>query len=293
MFDRATGEPVWPIEERPVPQSMVPGEQTSPTQPFPTLPEPYIRQGVTEDDLIDFTPELRAEALEIAQQYTLGPLYTPPTLFGEDGKRGAIQAPSAAGGINWGGGGYDPETDMLYIEASNAYSLAHVSPGNKDRGVQADYLQLGPRVVNGPQGLPLLKPPYSVVVGLSLRTGKVVWNVPHGQGPTDHPAIKDLNLGPLGWPSHGMLSSGGPLVTKTLVFVNQVQIGPDFVSPSKELYMRAFDKETGQIHWEYLMDTPPYGTPMTYMHEGKQYIAVGSGGYAFAPEIVAFALPGE
>lgn len=292
VFDRTTGEPVWPIEEKPVPQSTVPGEQTSPTQPFPELPEPFVRQGVTEDDLIDFTPELRAEALEIVKKYTMGPLFTPPTVFGEDGKRGVIQAPSAAGGINWGGGGYDPETDMLYIEASNAYSLAHVSPGNKDRGVLADYLILGPRVMNGPQGLPLLKPPYSVVVGLSLRTGKIVWSVPHGQGPTDHPAIAHLELGPLGWPSHGMLSSGGPLVTKTLLFVNQVQIGKDFVSPSEELYMRAFDKATGEVVWEYLMDTPPYGTPMTYMHEGTQYVAVACGGYAFAPELVAFALEG-
>ncbi len=291
VFDRKTGEPVWPIEERAVPQTTVPGEQTSSTQPFPTLPEPFCRQGVTEDDLIDFTPELRAEALAIAKNYVLGPLFTPPTVFGEGGKRGVIQAPSAAGGINWGGAGFDPDTHMLYIEASNAYSLAHVSPGNKDRGVQADYLIMGPRALNGPRGLPLLKPPYSVVVGMNLDSGKVIWSVPHGQGPTDHPAIKDLNLGPMGWPSHGMLSSGGPLVTKTLLFVNQVQIAADFVSPSEELYMRAFDKRTGEVAWEYLMDTPPYGTPMTYMHGGRQFVVVSCGGYAYPPEVVGFALP--
>ena len=291
VFDRVTGEPVWPIEERAVPQTTVPGEQTSPTQPFPTKPEPYVRQGITEDDLVDFTPEIKAKALEIAKNYTLGPLFTPPTVLGADGLKGVLQAPSAAGGINWGGAGFDPETQMLYFEAAEIYSLAHVSPGNRDRGVTADYLFTGPRAVIGPFGLPLTKPPYGIVIGMDMKTGTIKWKVPHGQGPTNHPKLKDLNLDPIGWTSHGTLSSGGPLVTKTLLFVNQVQISGDFVSPSKELYMRAFDKETGEVVWEYLMDTPPYGTPMTYMHEGRQYIAMGAGGYRYAPEVLAFALP--
>ena len=130
VFDRATGKPVWPIEERPVPQSTVPGEQTSPTQPFPTKPPPFARQGLTTDDLIDFTPELRAEALQIVADYTLGPLFTPPSVVGENGKKGVLQMPSAAGGANWGGAGFDPETGYLFLQSANIVSLAAVVKGD-------------------------------------------------------------------------------------------------------------------------------------------------------------------
>ncbi|HEY7642537.1 MAG TPA: PQQ-binding-like beta-propeller repeat protein, partial [Steroidobacteraceae bacterium] len=126
VFERATGKPVWPIEERPVPQSTVPGEQTSPTQPFPTKPPPFARQGLTQNDLIDFTPELHAEALKIVADYTLGPLFTPPTVVGDNGKKGVLQMPSAAGGANWGGAGFDPETGYLFLESANIVSLAAV-----------------------------------------------------------------------------------------------------------------------------------------------------------------------
>ena len=146
VFDRATGKPVWPIEERPVPQSTVPGEKTSPTQPFPTKPPPFARQGFTTDDLIDFTPELRAEALKIVADYTLGPLFTPPTVVGENGKKGVLQLPSAAGGANWGGAGFDPETGYLFLQSANIVSLAAV--------VKSDGEQKSAYTIRGAAGPP-------------------------------------------------------------------------------------------------------------------------------------------
>lgn len=292
VFDRATGEPVWPIEDRAVPQSTVPGEVTAATQPFPTKPPSFARQGITENDLIDFTPELRAEALEIVKNYTMGPLFTPPTVLGANGKNGVIQIPSAAGGANWGGAAFDPETGMLYLQAADMHSLAHVSKGNKDRGVQTDYLIMGQMFVPGPQGLPLLKPPYGSVIAIDLNKGDIAWKVAHGDGPRDHPLLKDMNLPPLGASSHTFLSAGGPLLTKTLLFINQPQIDWKTISYSKtERYLRAFDKDTGAVVWEEKMTDAPYGTPMTYMHEGKQYISVACGGQGEPARLITYALP--
>jgi len=291
VFDRKTGEPVWPIEEKPVPQTTVPGEQTSPTQPFPTKPAPFVRQGITEEDLIDFTPELRAEAIKIAGEYTMGPLFLPPTVLGEGGKKGAFQVPSAAGGANWGGAAFDPETGMLYLQAADMHSLAHVSKGDPNR-VKADYLTMGALVAPGPQGLPITKPPYAVVVGIDLNKGDIAWRVPHGDGPRNHPALKGVDPGPLGATSHGMLSSGGPLCTKTLLFINQAQLDNVTLAVSKtELFLRAFDKANGAVLWEERLELPPYGTPMTYMHAGKQYVVVACGGNGAPSRLVAYALP--
>jgi quinoprotein glucose dehydrogenase len=291
VFDRKTGEPVWPIEERPVPQTAVPGEQTSATQPFPTKPPAFVRQGITEDDLMDLTPELKAEAVKIASEYTMGPLFTPPTLLGEGGKKGAFQVPSAAGGANWGGAGFDPETGMLYLQAADMHSLASVSKGDPNR-VKADYLTLGPLVAPGPQGLPITKPPYGVVVGIDLNQGEIAWKVAHGDGPRQHPALKGVDPGPLGATSHGMLSSGGPLVTKTLLFINQAQLDAVTLRVSKtELFVRAFDKATGAVLWEQRMELAPYGTPMTYEFKGKQYVVVACGGGGAPSRLVAYALP--
>jgi len=291
VFDRATGKPVWPIEERPVPQTNVPGEKTSPTQPFPTKPPPFAKQGITENDLIDFTPEIKAEALKIASEYTIGPLFTPPTVVGENDKKGTIIAPSAAGGANWGGAGFDPDTGYLFVESANIYSLAALVKGDPSKG-QPDYMggsSVGPR---GPGGLPLTKPPYGVVTAIDLNKGEIAWQVPHGQGPTDHPLLKDLKLPPLGASSHTFLSSGGPLVTKTLLFVNQVQTRDDGPGiSSSEYFMHAFDKKTGALVWELKMQDPPFGTPMTYQYRGKQYIVVAAGGGGSPARLIAFAAP--
>lgn len=291
VLERATGKPVWPIEERPVPQSTVPGEQTSPTQPFPTKPPPFARQGIREDDLIDFTPELRAEALRIISEYTYGPLFTPPTVVGVNGKQGTLIQPGAAGGANWGGAGFDPELGYLFLQASNLYSLGALVPGDPSRG-QPAYVggnTAGPR---GPGGLPLTKPPYATVTAIDLNTGDIAWQVPHGDGPIDHPLLKDLKLGPLGASSHTFLSSGGPLVTKTLLFINQVQTRPDGPGISAtEFYLYAYDKKTGARVWQHKMKEPPYGTPMTYQHRGKQYLVVAAGGNGAPAKLIAFALP--
>jgi quinoprotein glucose dehydrogenase len=291
VFDRATGKPVWPIVERPVPQSTVPGEKTSPTQPFPTRPPAFARQGITVDDLIDFTPELRAEALKIVSDYALGPLFTPPIVAGENGKKGVLQVPSAAGGANWGGSGFDPESGYLFLESANILSLAAVVKGDPAKQKSAYFTQntVGPP---GPQGLPLLKPPYGVVTAIDLNKGEIAWQVAHGDGPRNHPLLKDLKLPPLGASSHTFLSSGGPLVTKSLLFVNQVQTRPDGPGFSTtEFFMRAFDKKTGGVVWEHKMSEPPYGTPMTYEFKGRQFVVVATGGAGVPAKLQAFALP--
>ncbi len=291
VFDRATGKPVWPIEERPVPQSTVPGERTSPTQPFPTKPPPFARQGFTTDDLIDFTPELRAEALQIVADYTLGPLFTPPTVVGENSKKGVLQLPSAAGGANWGGAGFDPETGYLFLQSANIVSLAAVVKG--DGNQKSAYTIRGAAGPPGPRGLPLIKPPYGVVTAIDLNKGTIAWQVAHGDGPRDHPDLKALNLPPLGASSHTFLSSGGPLVTRTLLFLNQVQTKADLSLSATEFFMRAFDKKTGAVLWEHRMTEPPFGTPMTYFHKGRQYLVVATGGAGTPGRLVAFALPGR
>ncbi len=291
VFDRKTGEPVWPIEEKPVPQSTVPGEKTSPTQPFPSKPAPFAKQGISEDDLIDFTPELKQKALKIVENYTLGPLFTPPTLPTET-NLGTLQVPSAAGGANWGGAGFDPATGYLFIQVANQQSVALLRAGNKERG-EPDYLGGGRAPdLSALNGLPLLKPPYGTITAINLNTGDIAWQVAHGDGPKDHPDIKHLNLPPMGNSSHSFLSTGGPLVTKTLLFVNQVQ--RDFDSPSystSEFYLRAFNKQNGKVVWELKMPVPPFGTPMSYQFAGKQYLVVATGGAGTDAKLVAYALP--
>jgi quinoprotein glucose dehydrogenase len=203
VFNRETGEPVWPIEDRPAPKSDVPGEWTSPTQPHPTKPPAFERQGITEDDLIDFTPELFAEAKEILKDYVYGPLFTPPSLAGDT--KGTILMPGPAGGANWGGAAFDPETQILYVPSMTLPFTIAVGPADKNRS-NFDYMIAGGGVTPGPQGLPLLKPPYGRITAIDLNKGDFVWQVPHGDGPVDHPALKDLELEPLGSASNGLFS---------------------------------------------------------------------------------------
>src|SRR5690606_29100913 len=192
VFDRATGEPVWPIEERPVPQSDVPGEWTSPTQPFPTKPAAYDRQGISEDDLINFTPELFAKAKEAVKPYRMGPLYTPPSVAnGPDGTKGTLSLPSATGGTNWEGGAFDPATGMLYVPSFTDVSMLAVMHDPKASSVQ--YIFGGGGRVPRVDGLPLVQPPWGRITAIDLNDGEHRWWIPNGDTPDyvkKHPALQ-------------------------------------------------------------------------------------------------------
>jgi quinoprotein glucose dehydrogenase len=275
VFDRKTGAPVWPIEERHVPQSTVPGEKTSPTQPFPTKPPAFERQGFTDDDVIDFTPELRARALAIVRQLERGPLFTPPS------EKGTIQLPGNGGGANWSGAAFDPGTGMLYVPSATSPFLVQV--------VQPDPARSNLRYRRGPatlptlDGLPLVKPPYGRLTAYNLNQGTIAWQVPVGVGPRDHPLLKGLNLGPLG------SGRGFVLTTAPLLFVASRggRRGGGEVAPEPPS-LHALDKATGQIIWQTDLPGPP-SAPMTYLHQGKQYIVMATGAGAQA-ELVAYAL---
>jgi len=287
IFDRVTGEPVWPIEERPVPSGNVPGEWYSPTQPFPTKPPAFDLQGVTVDDLIDFTPELRSEALELVERAQLGSIFTPPPVRGEG--RPIIQVPGPAGGVNWPGSAVDPEIGRMFVPSQTrirAVELVKLAPP-ATVGYFTDSWAVP---VPGPQGLPLLKPPYKRVTAIDLNTGDHAWMAPHGDGPRNHPALRDLNLPPLG--GHSGMHGGGPLVTKTLLLVNS---GARYVEDEAEAAraITAYDKDTGAYLGSVMLPAVPYGNPITYWHEGRQFIAVavGSGSGSDSAELIALALP--
>jgi quinoprotein glucose dehydrogenase len=300
VFDRTNGQPVWPIEERPVPASDTPGERTSPTQPFPTKPPPFDRQGVTVDDLIDFTLALRAEALTLIKQYRIGPLFTPPSIRGDgpDATKGTVQLPGSVGGADWQGAGFDPDTGMLYVVSITGPFVADLVKGDPKR-TDLDYVPGLRAYPPGPQGLPLLKPPYGRITAIDLTKGDIAWVTPNGDGPRDHPLLKGLNLPALGNPGRG-----GLLVTKTLLFVGEgdpvmVRAGsrlrpemPRSIAPGAGgTKFRALDKATGAVLWETAFTAGTTGAPMTYMHAGKQYIVVAIGGVDADAEYIALALP--
>ena len=290
-FDRVTGEPVWPIIERPVPGSNTPGEWISPTQPFPTKPLPFDRHGITEDDLIDFTDELKAEALEIAEPYILGEIYTPPSIRGEDATdtKGTLQLPGSVGGAEWGGAGFDPETGMLYIPSVTGAFAADLTPGNPDR-MNVRFTRGTRAFPDGPRGLPLTKPPYGRITAIDMNTGEHVWMVPNGNGPRNHPAIDHLNLPPLGQPGRAMT-----LLTKSLLFVSEgdpimVRTPPGAGEDAGKAF-RAYNKDSGAVIWETIFPAGTNGSPITYMHDGKQYIVMPIGSLTHPGEWVALALP--
>jgi quinoprotein glucose dehydrogenase len=314
VLDRATGEPVWPIEERPVPQSTVPGEKLSPTQPFPTKPPPFDRQGISEDDLIDFTPELRAEALDIADKFLLGPIFTPLIVEGELGKLGTYVVPGAGGGATHVGASYDPETGYLYVESqTRPVAMSLVKPetgesqtfglpesGKSDFAYEIKYQSTG-----GPRGLPLLKPPYRRLTAIDMSAGEHVFQVPLGRGITDHPEIKHLDLGPMGSPYMGV-AEGGVLVTKTML-VNYLPHEPEMTDDAEDVlgfvrqrppggHLRALDKTTGEVLAQVEVDRTFFSLPISYAHEGRQYIAIvgggqGRGGRSEKEELIVYALP--
>ena len=266
VFDRVTGEPVWPIEERPVPPSDVPGERAAPTQPFPTKPPAFDRQGVSNDDLVDFTPEIEAEAIEIASKYRMGPLFTPPSL-GE----GTLQLPSAGGGANWPGAAVDPETGILYVPSATTISR---HPLNKTDPARSNLNYTGSFFsgVQGPRGLPLVKPPWGRVTAIDLNRGEHLWMTPNGVGPRSHPALEGLDLPPLLGGGRG-----NPLLTKTLLFVTQSPgMGPENTSR-----INVFDKANGDLLGHVPLPDVAHSNPVTYMVGGKQYIVVAVGGGSF------------
>jgi quinoprotein glucose dehydrogenase len=275
VFDRVTGEPVWPIEELPVPQSDVPGERTSPTQPFPTKPAPFARQGVTADDVIDFTPELRALALEQLGRYRVGPIFTPPSL------EGTVVLPGVIGGAGWGGGAVDPETGILYVKGNNSPALVKLYQPPPSDTIEATYAyergnSLSLRVEGG--SLPLLKPPYGTLTAIDLGSGEHLWQVPVGDTPRvrNHPMLRGLDLPPL-----GVSGSPGPIVTAGgLIFLT---------GGGSTLY--ALDTRNGEVRWEADLGQRGYAVPMTYATgDGRQFVVIATGGGADA-SLKAFALP--
>ncbi len=285
VFDRVTGDPVWPIEERPVETDTdLEGEVLSPTQPFPTKPPPFEYQGIGIDDLVDFTPEIRALAVEAVRNFRLGPLFTPPMLSVEGGLQGTIQRPHIAGGASWSGAAADPETGLLYVPSENRFSvIKYYTPdpaeGGNLRYTQADF-DSGTQPAM-PQGLPLLKPPYSRMTAIDLNAGEHAWMQPNGDGDRlrNHPRLRDLDLPPLGGEGHG-----GPLLTRTLL-ISALSAGGSDGGPR----LVARDKATGEILGSLDLPAGAIGTPMTYMHEGAQHIALTVGGEV--PELIAFRLP--
>ncbi len=287
VFDRVTGRPRYPIEERQVPKSVVPGEVSSRTQPFPSKPAPFDRQGVSVDDLIDFTPELRREAEAILSRYSHGPLYTPP------GERPTAYLPSAWGGASWAGAAFDPETSFLYVPSvTMAYAL--VLRRSSDGQTTFSGAQ---EMIAGPQGLPLYKPPYGRITAIDLSNGKHAFVVPLGEGPRNHPLLRNLKLPSLGWPRRGFL-----LVTKSLLFAGQegevTRYRPTVRGNSVEVEVsrrdpkfRAFDKSNGELVWEIDLPSNCTGSPMTYETKGKQYIVIPIGGADEPAELVALSLP--
>ena len=297
VLDRVTGEPVWPIEERPVEASTVPGEKASPTQPFVTKPPAFDRQGVAIDDLIDFTPELRAEAVELVSRYKIGPLFTPPVVSRWEGPLATLMMPSTTGGVNWPGGSLDPETNYLYI-----YSLTQVSSLGlvEPDGIQSDMRYVrgtapnpeGPGSQAAPpltvQGLPLVKPPYARITAIDLNQGEIVWQIAHGETPDNirnHPALEGLMI-----PKTGRMGRIGTLATKSLVIAGEAGF---FTTPSGQrgAMLRAYDKATGQEVGSIYMPAPQTGSPMTYMLNGQQHLVVSISGGSYSGELVAFKLP--
>jgi quinoprotein glucose dehydrogenase len=304
VFDRVTGQPVWPIEERPVPQGDTPGEKYSATQPFPTRPAAYARQGLSVDDLIDFTPELRAEALKTVAPYRLGPIFTPPVVSRADGPIATLAMANQAAATNWPGGSYDPETHILYVHSQSAVATLGLVPPAEGAADGVRYHQgtvlAGARRSGGSgsatgqaggaatsptvQGLPLIKPPYGSISAINLDAGNILWQVPHGETPDairNHPLLKGLNI-----PRTGRPGNVGTLVTKTLVIAGEPGFGP---TPSGERgsMLRAYDKRTGADAGAVYMPAPQTGSPMTYMLNGRQYLVVAISGGSYSGELVA------
>jgi quinoprotein glucose dehydrogenase len=314
VFNRETGEPIWPIEERPVPQSDVPKERSSPTQPIPTRPAPFDRQGITENDLLDLTPALKAEAIEVAKRYRMGPLFTPPVVSSLDGPLATLQLPSEVGGANWPGGSFDPQTNVLYIHShANVYlnGLVPANPAQSDMGYVGGQARAGGAGAGargagpaGPaggraggggragtvQGLPLIKPPYDQITAYDMNTGTIIWQKTHSSTPDDirnHPALKGVTLPErTGQPGRTFI---GTLTTRNLVIAGEGGVHTNAAGRRVAL-LRAYDKRTGADAGGVEMPNRQTGSPMSYQIDGKQFIVLAVSGNDGA-ELLAYSLP--
>ena len=271
VFDRATGKPLWPIEERPVPATIMPGDSASPTQPFPTKPAPFDRQNAVEENLIDFTPELREEAKKILATWRHGPLFTPPATTR------TMLLPGWVGGASWAGASADPDTGTLYVPSVTTPMWLQLKKP-ESTAATVDYM-IGESGHNpeGPRGLPLFKPPWGRITAIDLNTGNHKWMAVVGDGPRNHPAINHLNL-----PKLGINQRTYTLTTKTLLLAVQEGAWFNETKPKYPPKLFAYDKKTGKQIAEIDIPGPATGAPMTYLWKGKQYIAIPTGG-AFEP----------
>ena len=296
VFDRATGEPIWPIEERAVEASNVPGEKASPTQPFVTKPPAYDRQGVSTGDLIDFTPELRAEGLKLASRFKLGPIFTPPVVSKWEGPLATLMLPNATGGANWQGGSFDPETGMFYIFTNTQVFSLGLVPGSR-YGSDMDFVggqalnsdnPKAPPVALTVQGLPLIKPPYGRITAIDLKKGDLAWQVAHGDTPDNvrtHKLLQGVTI-----PRTGRQGRIGTLVTKTLLIAGEGGV-VTMADGRRGAFLRAYDKATGADAGTVYMPAGQSGSPMTYLFNGRQYIVLAISGQGSPGELIAFRLP--
>lgn len=288
VLDRLTGEPIWPIEDKAVPASTVPGEQTSPTQPFPTKPAPFEQQGVAIDDLIDFTDALREEATTIVSTYTIGPLFTPPSL------RGTITVPGVSGGGSWAAAAVHPETGRIYVPSIRGTWTYWV--WQSPQGASYAYKGAPTYGPTGPQGLPLMKPPYGSITAIDLTDGEHMWKTAVGEGPRNHSAIRDLDLPRLGWARRIFVA-----LTDSLIFAGQEGINisrgatprgnaSEISTLNSDPALWVFSPESGELISKTPLPSNASGAPMTYMWNDVQYVVIPVGGASQPAELVALTL---
>ena len=293
VFDRETGEPVWPIEEIPVPPSDIPGEVLSPTQPHPTKPPAFDQQGIGPDDLIDFTPELRERALEVLNKFRYGrSIFTPPSVGTADGTYGTLQVPASTGGVNWPGGSFDPETGIFYHYSKT--EITNLGLVNDPDRSDMNFIRGRPEGVSARQealnieGIPIIKPPWGRISAIDLNRGEILWQTPHGETADNirnHRLLEGVDV-----PRTGRPGRVGTLITKTLVIAGD---GGTFTNEEgvSGAMLRAYDKMTGVERGAVFIPARQSGSPMTYTIDGKQHLVVAVSGGGYGGELVAFRLP--
>jgi quinoprotein glucose dehydrogenase len=252
LFDRLTGRPLFPVEDRPVPSSDVPGEQAARTQPFPVKPLPFCRQSITESDLTDISPEAHEEALKAFRNYPAATAFTPPSV------KGTIVIPGFHGGATWSGASFDPATGILYVNSNEQPNVARLVEEGEDAPER--YRPTGYFKFTDKNGYPAIKPPWGLLNAIDLSKGEFLWRVPLGEFP---------ELTARGIPRTGTENFGGTIVTAG---------GLIFIGGSKDEMFHAFEKQTGELLWQFKLDAGGYATPCTYSVKGRQFVAIAAGG---------------